>query len=102
MNQDFKLICRLGQLIYRDECFESFLKEALIVLHLCYEQEGTDFQNLVELLLVLREIKPRAAVCNEVLDLIRRVREAVGYASVALSETGAVPDEFRELAEKDG
>ena len=29
-------------------------------------------------------------------------RKSVGYASVALSETGAVPDEFRELAEKDG
>jgi DNA polymerase-4 len=29
-------------------------------------------------------------------------RRAVGYASVSLSETGAVPDEFRELAEKDG
>ena len=29
-------------------------------------------------------------------------RKAVGYASVSLSETGAVPDEFRELAEKDG
>jgi DNA polymerase-4 len=28
-------------------------------------------------------------------------RESVGYASVVLSETGAVPDEFRELAEKD-
>jgi DNA polymerase-4 len=28
-------------------------------------------------------------------------RKAVGYASVALSELGAVPDEFRELAEKD-
>jgi DNA polymerase-4 len=28
-------------------------------------------------------------------------RKAVGYASVALSGTGAVPDEFRELAEKD-
>ena len=27
--------------------------------------------------------------------------EAVGYASVALTERGAVPDEFRELAEKD-
>jgi DNA polymerase-4 len=29
-------------------------------------------------------------------------RKAVGYASVSLSELGAVPDEFRELAEKDG
>lgn len=29
-------------------------------------------------------------------------RKAVGYASVSLSEMGAVPDEFRELAEKDG
>jgi DNA polymerase-4 len=29
-------------------------------------------------------------------------RESVGYASVSLSELGAVPDEFRELAEKDG
>ena len=29
-------------------------------------------------------------------------RKSVGYASVALSGTGAVPDEFRELAEKDG
>ncbi len=29
-------------------------------------------------------------------------RQAVGYASVSLSELGAVPDEFRELAEKDG
>ncbi len=29
-------------------------------------------------------------------------RTSVGYASVALSKTGAVPDEFRELAEKDG
>jgi DNA polymerase-4 len=28
-------------------------------------------------------------------------KEAVGYASVALTERGAVPDEFRELAEKD-
>ncbi|MDF1596795.1 MAG: DNA polymerase IV [Acidimicrobiia bacterium] len=28
-------------------------------------------------------------------------RASVGYASVVLSETGAVPDEFRELAEKD-
>ena len=29
-------------------------------------------------------------------------RRAIGYASVALSETGAVPDDFRRLAEKDG
>lgn len=29
-------------------------------------------------------------------------RTSVGYASVSLSELGAVPDEFRELAEKDG
>jgi len=29
-------------------------------------------------------------------------RKSVGYASVSLSELGAVPDEFRELAEKDG
>jgi DNA polymerase-4 len=29
-------------------------------------------------------------------------RNAIGYASVSLSGTGAVPDEFRELAEKDG
>ena len=29
-------------------------------------------------------------------------RKSVGYASVSLSEIGAVPDEFRELAEKDG
>ena len=29
-------------------------------------------------------------------------RSAVGYATVALSERGAVPDEFRELAERDG
>jgi len=29
-------------------------------------------------------------------------RKAVGYASVSLSALGAVPDEFRELAEKDG
>ena len=28
-------------------------------------------------------------------------RSSVGYASVALGENGAVPDEFRELAEKD-
>jgi DNA polymerase-4 len=29
-------------------------------------------------------------------------RKAIGYASVTLSETGAVPDDFRRLAEKDG
>ena len=29
-------------------------------------------------------------------------RDAVGYASVALSSSRSVPDEFRELAEKDG
>ncbi len=29
-------------------------------------------------------------------------RKAVGYASVSLSELGSIPDEFRELAEKDG
>ena len=29
-------------------------------------------------------------------------RKSVGYASVSLSELGSVPDEFRELAEKDG
>jgi DNA polymerase-4 len=29
-------------------------------------------------------------------------RKSVGYASVSLSDLGAVPDEFRELAEKDG
>jgi DNA polymerase-4 len=28
-------------------------------------------------------------------------REAVGYAAPALSERAAVPDEFRELAERD-
>ena len=28
-------------------------------------------------------------------------RESVGYASVALREGGSVPDEFRQLAEKD-
>lgn len=29
-------------------------------------------------------------------------RDAVGFAAVALSELGGVPDEFRELAERDG
>jgi DNA polymerase-4 len=29
-------------------------------------------------------------------------RKSVGYASVSLSDLGSVPDEFRELAEKDG
>lgn len=29
-------------------------------------------------------------------------RDAVGFATVALSELGGVPDEFRELAERDG
>ena len=29
-------------------------------------------------------------------------RTAVGYAAVALSERAAVPDEFRELAEREG
>jgi DNA polymerase-4 len=29
-------------------------------------------------------------------------RAAVGYAAVALSDRGAVPDEFRELAEHEG
>jgi DNA polymerase-4 len=38
------------------------------------------------------------------MDAVRRRfgRTAVGYATVALSERGAVPDEFRELAERDG
>ena len=37
------------------------------------------------------------------MDAVRRRfgRTAVGYAAVALSERGAVPDEFRELAEHD-
>jgi DNA polymerase-4 len=37
------------------------------------------------------------------IDAVRRRfgRSAVGYASVAMSEIGTVPDEFRELAERD-
>ena len=35
------------------------------------------------------------------MDMVRKRfgRSAVGYAAVALSERGVVPDEFRELAE---
>lgn len=41
---------------------------------------------------------------DQSMDAVRRRfgRRAVGYANVALSDRGSVPDEFRELAERDG
>lgn len=41
---------------------------------------------------------------DEAMDAVRARfgRMSVGYATVALSERGRVPDEFRELAERDG
>ena len=40
---------------------------------------------------------------DQSMDAVRRRfgRQAVGYANVALSDLGTVPDEFRELAERD-
>ncbi len=40
-------------------------------------------------------------LADHAVDAIRFGREAVGYGSVGLRLSRSVPDEFRELAEKD-
>ena len=80
---------------------------AIQVSHLVYE---TALQLELPYSLVGDERRPgtpagaaRWALDRSVDGVRRRFgRDAVGYASVALGRQGSIPDEFRELAERDG
>jgi len=90
---------------YPDEKFITLL--AISVSHLVYESA---LQLELPIELGEEQLRPGTAAgaarwtLDRSVDAVRERfgRQAVGYASVSLSTGGAVPDEFRELAEKDG
>ena len=82
----------------------------LLAISVSHLADSPALQLELPLALVDEAVRPGTAAgaarwsVDQSIDAVRTRfgREAVGYASVALSALDLVPDEFRELAERDG